>query len=343
MEVVRVLAAIAGGVLVLLALLEAFRTFVVPRGLRLRLSRPVTRSVFRGLGAIAKRLEVERGHGLMVHAGPLAVMALPLTWLVISWLGYSAIFWAVDAGGFGHAVVISGSSLFTLGFDKPRGVGGAIAAFSEAAVGLALLAVVISYLPSLNAGFARRESLVAMLDARAGTPPSALTLIERHYTYAGVEHFDQLWPEWEQWIVDVGQSHTTHPLLTLFRSAEPAHSWVIAAGAMVDAANLRLSAVQSSGPGNASAWFFYRAATGVLARLAGFFRLDLRPVADLDRGEFDTALEHLTQVGVPLVDDRDLAWERLNRRRQEYEPIVAALGRLVDAPERPAILYLTPR
>jgi hypothetical protein len=333
-ETLRVLVAIAGAVVVVWALLEAIRTFVVPRGLRLRLSRPVWRGVLRISAAIAHRLEEPRAATVMVHAGPLAVLALPLTWLLASWLGFAAIFWSIDPE---NPLVVSGSSLFTLGFDRPAGVGGAVAAFSEAAVGLALLAIVISYLPTLNTNFSRRESMVAMLDARAGVPPSAMTLIERHSTFAGIEHLDELWPEWERWIVDVGQSHTTHPLLTLFRSGEPAHSWVVAVGAMLDAANLRLSAMQASGAGNASAWFFYRAASGVMARLAAFYRLELREPQPLARSNFDRALGQLETLGVPLAEDREAAWRRLSRRWDEYEPVVAALSRLVEAPTRPSL------
>jgi hypothetical protein len=179
--------------------------------------------------------------------------------------------------------------------------------------------------------------MVAMLDARAGVPPSAMTLIERHSTYAGIEHLDELWPEWERWIVDVGQSHTTHPLLTLFRSGEPAHSWVVAVGTMLDAANFRLSVMQASGSGNASAWFFYRAASAVTARLAAFYRLDLREPEPLRRTDFERALGRLGQLGVPLSDDREVAWQRLTRRWDEYEPVVGALGRLVEAPARPSL------
>jgi hypothetical protein len=337
MEVVRIVAAIAGGALVVVALVEAFRTFVVPRGLRPRLSQPVTRSIFRSLGWISRRLDDERRAALMVHAGPLAVMTLPLVWLLACWLGYAAIFWAIEPT-FDTPLVTSGSSLLTLGFDKPPSIGGAFTAFSEAAVGLALLAVVIAYLPTLMVGFARRESAVAKLDARAGTPPSALTLIERHAVFAGIEHLDHLWPEWEEWIVDVGQSHSTHPLLTLFRSGTPAHSWVAALGAMLDAANLRLSALQDPGGGNANAWFFYRAAVGVLVRLVGFFRLPLPEPPRLDRAAFDRTLRRFAELGVPVADDHDAAWERVTARWDEYEPLIVALGYLVDARRRPPLL-----
>lgn len=337
MEAVRIAAAFAGAAVIVVALVEAFRTFVVPRGLRPRLSQPVTRSIFRAFGWLSRRLDDEGRAALMVHAGPLAVMTLPLVWLLTCWLGYAAIFWAIDPT-FDTPLVISGSSLLTLGFDKPPGIGGAFTAFSEAAVGLALLAIVIAYLPALNSGFAHRESEVSKLDARAGFPPSALTLIERHSIYAGIEHLDDLWPQWEEWIVDVGQSHSTHPLLTLFRSSTPAHSWVSALGAMLDAANLRLSVLQAPGAGNANAWFFYRAALGVLARLVAFFRLPLHDAPPLDRVAFDNTLRRFAELGVPVVDDYDAAWERVTARWQEYQPFIVVLGYLVDARERPPLL-----
>ena len=341
MEAVRIVAAIAGALLVLVALAEAIRTFVVPRGLPLRLSRPVMRGIFTGMSRLARRLDEQRAHELMVYAAPLAVLALPVVWLLASLLGYAGVIWAIDANGFGDAVVVSGSSLLTLGFDRPEGVGGALAAFSEAAVGLGLVAVVISYLPSLNAGFQRRESVIATLDARAGVPPSAMTMLERHFRWSNIEHFDQSWSTWETWIVDVGQTHTTLPMLALFRSGDPTRSWTSGIGALLDAANFRLSSLQASGPGNASAWFFYRAATSVLARLAAFFRLPLPPAPPLARAEFDAALDHLAQFGVPLREDRDQAFASFGERWAEYAPVVSVLGWLVDAPPRPSPLTVS--
>lgn len=328
--------AVVGGLLVAFALLEALRAFVIPRGIRLR-SRVVFVGVFRLLHWLAKARgarEREEVDAIMAYGAPIAVLGLPLLWLIASLLGFAAIFWCVDGGGFGDAIVVSGSSLFTLGFDRPADVGGAVAAFSEATVGIGLLALVITYLPTLNSAFSRREAVVAMLDARAGSPPDALTLIERHHVYAGIETLDALWPEWERWIVDVGETHYTHPMLVFFRSSEPWHSWVTAIAALLEAANFRLSAVQASGPGNAAAWMFYRAALGAILRLRGYFggRIVDREVEPVDRGSFERVLLHLAEIGVPLVDDHDAAWERFCRRRNDYEPVVDALARLVDAP-----------
>ena len=336
MEEVRVLAAVVGGLAVAWALLEAVRAFVVPRGIQLR-SRVVFVWVFRLLRAIARmsgRREREELDAILAYGAPLSILGLPVLWLVTTLLGFSAIFWAIDTGSFGDAVVVSGSSLFTLGFQRPDGVGGAIAAFADATIGLGLLALVISYLPTLNAAFARRESVVAMLDARAGTPPDALTLIERHHVYAGIESLDALWPEWERWIVDVGETHYTHPMLVFFRSSEAWHSWVTATATLLEAANFRLSAMQASGPGNAAAWMFYRAGIGAVGRLRTFFqdRVADREIEPVDRALFEGVLVHLQEIGVSLVDDHDLAWQRFCRRRAEYEPALDALARLVDAP-----------
>jgi len=335
MEAVRVVVAVAGGALVAVTVLEAIRAFVVPRGIRLR-SRVVFIWVFRMLRTLSRMRGIREGEAadaILVYGAPLSILGLPLLWLVASLLGFAGIFWAIDGNGFGDAVVVSGSSLFTLGFDRPDGVGGAIVSFAEAAVGLALLALVISYLPTLNAAFTRRETVVAMLDARAGSPPDAVTLIERHHVYAGIETLDALWPEWERWIVDLGESHYSHPMLVFFRSSEPDHSWVTAAAALIDAANLRLSAIKASGPGNAAAWMFYRAAIGSVVRLRRYFddRVSDRPIMPVEQESFGRVLDHFAGAGVPIVEDRRLAWERFCRRRAEYEPVLDALARLVDA------------
>jgi hypothetical protein len=335
-EAVRILAAVAGGFAVVFVLLEAIRAFVVPRGVQLR-SRVIFYLVFRLLGAVARvrgAVEREAVDAIMVYGAPVAVLGLPFVWLIATLLGFAGIFWSIDGGGFGNAVVVSGSSLFTLGFERPDGVGGAIAAFADATIGLGLLALVITYLPTLNAAFSRRESVVAMLDSRAGSPPDALTLIENHHIFAGIETLDALWPEWERWIVDVGETHYTHPMLVFFRSSEPWHSWVTAIATLLEAANFRLSAIQASGPGNAGAYMFYRAGLGAVGRLRAFFayRIDDREIEPVDRAEFERVLVHLDKVGVEIVDDHDLAWERFCRRRADYEPILDALARLVDAP-----------
>ena len=336
MTAARVLVGLAGAAVVVLSVKAALRAFVLPRAVSI----PFVRLVFvlsRRVFHLFLRLRRAEGHverdRIMVFWAPLSVLLLPAAWLVCVWLGGTAIFWAVDSESARRALTVSGSSLLTLGFAAPNGLGATLVAFTEAAVGVGLLALVITYLPTIHAAFARRELVVAMLDARAGTPPSATRLLDRHHRFSGFERLDQAWPEWERWIVDVGESHSSHSMLIFFRSANPGHSWVTAAGTLLDAANLRMSAIDSFGEGNAAAWMYLQAGTGVLRRLAGFFQVSIDSgEVSVSRAEFDTALDELEAAGLPLVGDRGQAWERFRRRRAEYDGALLGLASLVDAP-----------
>jgi hypothetical protein len=151
--------------------------------------------------------------------------------------------------------------------------------------------------------------------------------------YAGLDHLDASWPEWERWIVDVGESHYTHAMLAFFRSSNPEHSWVGAVGTLLDAANLRLAALDAPGAGNAAAWMFMQAGLVAVTRIADYF--DLEPQGTncgMNRADFDAALESLETFGAPLVADRDAAWAWFEGRRAVYMPLLAELCRLVDAP-----------
>ncbi len=153
-----------------------------------------------------------------------------------------------------------------------------------------------------------------------------------HHRFSGFERLDKAWPEWERWIVDVGESHSTHAMLVFFRSVNPGHSWVTATGTLLDAANLRMAAIESDGEGNAAAWMFLQAATGVLRRIAGFFQIptDVDPIdgaqLSVSREEFDAVLAGLEAAGLPVVRERDQAWERFAQRRAAYDSALLGLA-----------------
>jgi hypothetical protein len=176
-----------------------------------------------------------------------------------------------------------------------------------------------------------------MLDARAGRPANVITLWQRHLRYAGLATLDDAWPEWERWIVDLGESHYTHPILTFFRSSTPERSWLSATLVMLDAANLRLAAVEDAGRGNANAWMFMHAGIGTLQRLANYFRLtETAGPPPLERPNFDAALRTIETEGVPLVADAEQAWVRFRDRRGEYATPIAQLARMLETPLRSA-------
>jgi hypothetical protein len=342
MLAVRIALVVAGVTVVLWTLDTMVRTFVIPRGLSVPASRLVFVSTRRLFDAIS-RLGRARTHAardrVLVYWAPLTVLLLPAVWLLLALLGYALIFMGAEEMSARHALIISGSSLFTLGFAFPGDLGGSLVSFSEAAIGIGLLAVVITYLPAINGGFSRRELVVATLDARAGTPPTPAALILRYHQYAGLDRLDGYWGEWERWVVDIGETHLTHAMLPFFRSQDPEHSWVTALAALIDTANIRVAAIEHPGGGNAEAFMFLTAATGVLRRLAAFFQVPLdldagRPLS-IERAELDAVLDRLDDVNVPLTGDRDVIWERFARRRALYDLPLLGLAALVDAPPAP--------
>ena len=335
----RIALVVAGAALVGWTLDTMVRTFVIPRGLSVPASRLVfvlTRRVFDGVARARRARTHDARDRLLVYWAPLTVLALPGVWLVLALVGYALVFMGAEEMSLRHALIISGSSLFTLGFAFPGDLGGSLLAFSEAAIGIGLLAVVITYLPSINAAFSRRELVVATLDARAGTPPLPEALILRYHRYAGLDRLDGYWVEWERWVVDLGETHLTHAMLPFFRSQSPEHSWITALAALVDTANIRVSAIEHAGGGNAEAFMFLTAATGVLRRIAAFFGvpLDLEDGAQVSvrREELDGVLDRLAADGVPLTADRAVIWERFAHRRALYDRPLLGLAALVDAP-----------
>src|SRR3712207_273779 len=108
-----------------------------------------------------------------------------------------------------QAFILSGSSLLTLGFERVNDLPDITLTFLEAILGLGLVALLISYLPTIYGAFSRREQQVALLESRAGSPPSAVVMLERYHRIRGLDAMDEIWPVWEQWFADVQESHTS--------------------------------------------------------------------------------------------------------------------------------------
>jgi hypothetical protein len=338
MIVVRVIAFVAGAVIVLLTARSAIRTILVPRPLQAQLSRAVfvlVRRVFR-LRA-SERHDYEHRDRVMALYAPIALVTLLATWLGLILGGFVAILWALGVVPLREAFVTSGSSLFTLGFARPEQLLADVAAFTEAAMGLFLLALLITYLPSLYSAFQRREAGVSKLEVRAGVPPSGVYLIELAWTVGRMETLHDLWASWEDWFVDVDESHSSFPALAFFRSPHPEESWVTAAGAILDGASLYASSVDV-GARVPEPEFMIRSGYLCLRHIADFFGL---PVDDdpaptdpisVEREEFDAAYGRLSAAGVPMKPDRDQAWRDFAGWRVNYDAALLGLARLTMAP-----------
>lgn len=341
--IVQVLVALAGVAIIARTVLSAVRTFVVPRGD----NDPLTRLAFRVMRKVFSLLTPpSRPYAardrILAYYGPIALMLLPAWWLMLLVLGFGAIFWAMGLP-VADALEVSGSSLLTLGFFRPDVPFGDFIAFVEAAMGLALVALLISYLPTIYGAFSRRELLVSMLEVRADAPPSPVVMLTRMHRLHGLDALHAMWERWEQWFAEVEETHSSLPVLVFYRSQQPDQSWVNAAGAILDAAALARSAV--SIPMDVQADLVIRSGYLALRRICDFFRIpyDAHPqptdVTSIDRARFEQVLDVLAEAGVPVVEDRDQAWRDFNGWRVNYDAALRGLERLTVAPtpwwERP--------
>ena len=332
---------IAGLVTVILTLFSALSTFVLPREARSQLNRVVfgvLRRVFELILHFAKTYETR--DAIMAYYAPIAVLLLLPAWYLLILAGYAAIYWSLGFGDVFAVMRLSGSSLFTLGFDISKTPMVTVVVFSEAMLGLMLVGLLIAYLPTMYSAFSRREQVVNMLEVRAGSPPSAVEMLLRFHRNQGLEKLSDYWKVWEAWFADIEESHTTLSALVFFRSPRAENSWVTAAGAVLDAAAITLSAIDI--PYEISAALCVRAGFLAFHRIADYF--DIPHPHDphypevsicVERAEFDSVLDQLAAAGLPLKPDREQAWKNFAGWRVNYDRSLILLCGLVMAPSAP--------
>lgn len=339
MAVVRVVAFVAGAAAVVATFGSAVRTVVIPRGIPARLTRFVffqMRRIFR-LRARPGAPYEKRDRVMSLYA-PVSLLILLLTWVMIVILGYTAMYWGLGRT-LREAFTLSGSAVLTLGFAHPGGLPAITLAFTEAALGLILLALMITYLPSIYGVFSRRENLVAGMELRGGSPPSAVEVLGRSWRVDRFAKLGILWRRGEQWFLEIQETHTSFPAVVFFRSPQPDHSWVTSAGVILDSASVRLSAVDR--PADPDAAYCIRAGYLALRRIADFFQIpydpDPRPddPISIERDEYDEACQALAGQGIPLKADREQAWRDFVGWRVNYDRVLIALAGLTMAPYAP--------
>ncbi len=338
MIALRVLAAATGLALVVAVLASALKTVVVPRGYVSWLTRRhfvAWRKVF-GWFARPSRTFEQRDR-VMAHYAPLALVTLPAVWVTGVTAGFTGIFWGSGLQSLGEAFVTSGSSLFTLGFVRPPGTGRVVLAFVEAGIGLGLVSLMISYLPTIYGAFSRREALVGLLEVRAGLPPSTAEMLTRYAVIGWLDRIDEdVFEKWELWFMDVEESHTSQPSLVFFRSPHPERSWITAAGCVLDTAAIMASTVDR--PRDARADVMLRTGFLALRRIADYFGIayvadpDAGAAISITRREFDMLCVELRAAGIPLKTDSDQAWRDFAGWRVNYDAVLLALCGLVMAP-----------
>jgi hypothetical protein len=337
--VVRIVMLLGGVVLVWVVVSSAIRTVIVPLGEVVVLTRVVFRSVRRVFGLFARDAHTyARRDRIMARYAPTSLMILPIVWAGGVLLGFAAIYWAIDDERW-QVVLLSGSSLTTLGFQRADHDLVMMISVLEALIGLGLVALLISFLPTMYSHFSRRETTVSKLYIRAENREGVATpatLIVRSHTIGGLDQLNELWPEWEQWFVEVGEAHTSFPALVFFRSQTPQRSWVNGAGIALDSAAIFLATVNVARQPRAA--FMIRSGYEALRRIADFYSIPydadpdpLDPIS-VARDEFLEVYEELAANGVPVRADRESAWLAYQGWRVNYDSVLVGLAGLTMAP-----------
>ena len=343
MIALRVIVGVLAVVGVAAVLASVLRTVVVPRAVPARLARAAFLTVF-WLLRIRLRLTGRSDYAtrdrIFAVQAPFGLFAQLATWGVLIWLLFAALFWSLIAStvsgpSISRALELSGSSMLTLGFDSPGGLPRQLVAFAAAGVGLTLLALVITYLPTLYGAFSRREEVITKLTIRTGAPPSGPALLAGSWELGRFDQLEEVWDGWEEWFIDIGEAQTTFPQLTFFRSPRAHNHWVLASEAVLDGAALLITACDV--PRQSRSELCLRAGIHALISIADFNGIPHHPPEAgaeiiLPEEKFNMAFSRLHTIGVPMRDDRDSAWVAFRGLRARYEPLLAVLGRMTDAP-----------
>jgi len=346
---VRIAAIILGFVLIFGILRDAFETIILPRRVtrRIRLTSFFYASFWKPWSFVGRRIEKPRSREAYLSVfGPLSLLILLVIWTFGLILGYSLWLWAADlplnvSGDFGTYLYLSGVTFFTLGYGDitPTGALGRILAVIEAGNGFGVFAIVISYLPTLYQAFSNREASISLLDARAGSPSSAVELLRRHRAEDKLYDLDRLLDEWERWSAELLESHLSYPVLCYFRSQHDNQSWLRALTTVLDTCALVMVGVEG-GPIWQARMTFAMARHAVVDIAQVLKTSPVPPEAcsvRLPSEELVRVRQILKQNGILFpVDEK--AEQRLGDLRTMYEPYVFALSEWLMMPLPPWIL-----
>ena len=308
----------------------AIRTVVMPRPERVWITTTSFEVARRLFSSIARRVtDPARRNRVLGTFAPVVLIALPLLWSIGLISAFAAIFWGLDVGSLTDAIELSGSSLTTLGFVAAPTFETRLIAVVEALFGVALVALMISFLPTIYGTFSRREIGVGRLITRAGEPPDPVEFIARLVAIDRLRLVDERWGDWEDWFDELGETHTTFPALIYFRSARPRRSWLAAAEVSLDTAAILRSTELTPETGQADTMI--RSGYLALRAIADFYRIEEERAATTDgdlsvsQADFDRLLAELNAKGVPVEADPDSAWHAYRGWRVNYDRTVCGL------------------
>lgn len=334
----RTLTLVAGIVCLFTVLLDAFQTIILPRRAtgRFRLTRIFYTVTWRPWVFFTKWLhDPRKRESAFSYYGPLSLIFLLVVWAGVMVVGFALIYFALGSPfndatqgpGFRSDLYVSGTTIFTLGLGDvtPLSPWAREIIILEAGTGFGFLAVVMGYFPVLYGAFSRREVSISLLDARAGSPPTAAELMRRHAYQGAEQDLSILLLEWERWSAELLESHISYPLLCYFRSQHNNQSWISALTAILDTSALLIAGVQ--GHEARQAQLTFAMARHAMVDLAQVF--SLKPVKSasdrLPPERYQQLYNLLCQNGVSVCRDGH-SIERLREMRVLYEGYAEALS-----------------
>jgi hypothetical protein len=334
----RILAVIFGILLIIAILQDSFETIILPRRVesRFRLSRLFYGATWAAWSFFGRKMRAgNRREVYLSYYGPLSLILLLILWAAVLVFAYALLQWGLNLpmsapeknATFGTYLYLSGTTFFTLGLGDviPLAGVGRFLAVAEAGMGFGFLALIIGYVPIIYQAFSRREINISLLDARAGSPPSATEMLRRHYRTQRIEELIQFLREWERWSAELLESHLSYRVLTYYRSQHERQSWLAALTTILDTCALLL--VGFDGITAPTVRFSFAIARHTAVDLAQVYGTPpMTPKLNrLSPADFRRMRDALAEVGLHLAHEED-AEKRLAEIRQLYEPFVNALA-----------------
>lgn len=328
--------ALAGISIILLVLFDVFQSIIVPRctSRTLRVA-PflVGKILWPAVRSTAKFKNSAASEFLLGSFGSLAFLSLIITWLLMLTCGYAFLLQAMRSeitpaiNDFGSALYFAGTSILTLGYGDFVAVGTPAKAVVLAAAinGIAIMALAVSFLFSLQSSVQKRETMVNTIEARAGEHPSGLILLLNYARFDLTSTLNSSFLNWEMWVAEIFESHRAFPFLAYFRSSQCSFTWITAVGALLDAANLLGSSI--NGPARGEAKLFETISIKAMESLCEY--LQLSPDAHythITRPEFAMGLHLLKNAGYDVISETE-AWHQFTNARIRYAGLVNALAR----------------
>ncbi len=333
-----VIAGLCGVLLIVAVLWEGFETIVLPRRVarRLRFTRFFYRHTWRLWSRIGRAISSgSRLETIFAFYGPLSLLLLVCIWATALVFGFALVHWSIGSelqewdapADFLTDLYMSGTTFFTLGLGdvRPLATGSRLLTVVESGMGFGFLALVVAYLPAINQSFSRRETNISMLDARAGSPPTAALMLKRYGQDGAAGELHSELSRWEEWTAQLLESHLSYPVLAYYRSQHDHQSWLAALTAILDTCSVILANPETAYTKQAELTFAM--ARHAAVDLAAVFHQP--PIFSMGERLNTEQYQALTAIVVSMNIESPSpveARKTLDKLREAYEPYIFSLA-----------------